>query len=181
MHEQDPSDRRPRAKLAAELGAAGLGLAAAGYLAYRHQWHAESSALPDPLYAARYEKQLAIIGDSRVENTLPHGREVLGAIAVHVYYASFASTEQAITQDQLHGELDRSANDHLYLYTYQLKRALGYLRDNELIGRRPQVEHRHVQGYYALPALVWGMEQTETMPAELAAAQAEFLAEHRQR
>jgi|GEM_PF-5704297 len=163
-------------KLAVELGAAGLGLGAAGYLAYRKH-HESQRRLQEVVEAPAYLRSLAVLDEPRVENTLTNGRYVLGGVAVRIFYASRDSTERILTKEDLHHQLDDSQDDRLYLYDYQLQNALGHLKQHQLIDRRPSKLSGRRQGYFALPALVWGMEHSEQAPPVLAEAERAFLGE----
>lgn len=138
-------------------------MATAGYLAYRRR-HQDADTVLDPSKAAYYADALKILDEPRVERKLPNGRQLMAALAVRVYYASFATEERVITRWQLQQELANGADESLHVPEYRLQDALGFLQKEHLIGRRSQASNPRSQGYYALPALEWGMTDNDKLP-----------------
>lgn len=173
-----PESGHHKAKVAAELGLAGLGLAAAGtagYLAYRKrrleaQRKMEESLSPD------YLRRLSLFSNEKIDKLVPDGRYVMAATAVRIFYASRDSSEQHITKQQLVHHFGESGDPRLHVSPHKLQTILGFLSDNELIARRPSAANPKVQGYYALPALEWGLEYGEC-PDILMTAQEDFIGE----
>jgi hypothetical protein len=171
----NPEKSHQHAKLAAELGLAGLGLAAAGFVGYAAiQKH---RAQPEAVEALPYQDKLSILNDSRVERKLKNGRHIMASAAVRIYYASHNSTERVITKQQLWEQLQASGDESLHITKHQLQDALGFLNDHELIGRRPAESNPKSQGYYALPALEWSIEEGDK-PAVVTHAETVFLEEY---
>lgn len=167
-----------KGKIAAELGVAGFGLAAAGaagYLMYRKRKLEMQRQLLES-DGKQYLEQLQILGNEKVDRLVPHGRKLMSSVAVRIYYATTNSIEQAVTKQSLLQQLGETDDEALHPTPHQLQKALGFLSDHKLIARRPHESNRHAQGYYAAPALVWAMEFGEK-PDELAEAEAEFIAE----
>ena len=163
-------------KVAAELGLASLGLAAAGFAGYAamrkyHRAHLEQSEIQ------QYQNRLNIFNDSRVERKLKNGRHTMAVAAVHIYYASHNSVERVITKQQLWEQFQASADSSLHITKHQLQDALGFLSDHELISRRPAESNPKSQGYYALPALEWSIEEGDK-PAVVTRAETAFLEEY---
>ena len=167
-----------KAKVAAELGLAGLGLAAAGtasYLAYRKRRLEAQRRLEERL-GPDYHQRLALFANEKVDKLVPHGRHVMAATAVRIFYASRDTSEQHVTKQQLIHQFGESSDPRLHISPHKLQTILGFLSDNELIARRPSASNPKAHGYYALPALEWGMEYGES-PDILLAAQDDFINE----
>ena len=167
-----------KAKVAAELGLAGLGLAAAGtagYLAFRKR-RLEAQQRIDEHDTSSYLHKLALFANEKVDRLVPNGRHVLAATAVRIFYASRDNSEQNITRQQLLYQFGESTDETLHISPHKLQTVLGFLSDNELIARRPGVANPKAHGYYALPALEWGLEYGEC-PDVLVAAQEAFITE----
>jgi hypothetical protein len=163
------------AKIAAEIGAAGLGLVAvgaAGYLVYKNRKEVQRGVSETD--TDRYVEALKIFTNEKVDAVLPHGRELMAAAAVRIFYASRSNTEEAITKAQLLGQLQDYPE--LAVTDHRLQKALSFLSDKKqsLIGRRPQVSNPKSSGYFALPALEWGMEYGDK-PEVLAMAEDDFI------
>lgn len=170
------SPRHP-AKLAAEIGAAGLGMVvvgAAGYLVYKNRKEVQRDIREGD--TDRYAKALKIFTNEKVDAVLPHGRELMAAAAVRIFYASRTHTEEVITKAELLDQLQDI--DELAVTDHRLQKALSYLSDKKqgLIGRRPQVSNPKSSGYFALPALEWGMEYGDK-PEILAIAEDDFMSD----
>lgn len=163
--------------MAFELGAASVGLAAVGigYLAF-HERYLTDRRGTDAVQMPHYIKSLEIFDNEKVERVLPHGRHLMAAAAARIFVASYVGVEGAITKDSLQEMFAASSDELLHVSGHKLQVALSYLKDNELIDRRPQESNRKVQGYHALPALTWAFEYDE-LPPVLAEAQANFLNE----
>lgn len=171
-------ERHSKAKIAAELGVAGAGLAAAGaagYLLYRKRRLQGQQEL-DEADIPQYRESLAIFDEPKVDNVLPNGRQVMAAAAVRIFYASHDSLAQATTRDELFSDLLRTDPHRAAVTPHKLQKALSYLKDHDLIGRRPLEDKERGSGYYARPALVWAMEDGDK-PEPLMEAETAFLAE----
>jgi hypothetical protein len=167
-----------KTKVAAELGLAGLGLAAAGtagYLAYRKR-HLEAQRRLNEQDTSDYLHKLALFANEKVDRLVPRGRHVMAATAVRIFYASRDNSEQSITKQQLLYQFGESNDQTLHVTPHKLQTILGFLSDNDLIARRPGVANPKAHGYYALPALEWGLEYGEC-PDVLLTAQETFIAE----
>lgn len=168
--------KHSKAKIAAELGVAGLGLAAAGtagYLAYRrHRLEAQRSISETDI--PNYLSKLALFANEKVDHLIPNGRHVMAAAAVRIFYASRDSIERNITKEQLLEQFAESNDLALQTTAHKLQKVLGFLAQQDLIGRRPSETNPQAHGYYALPALEWGLEYGEC-PEVLVDAQDAFI------
>lgn len=163
------SHDRNRAKLAAEIGAAGVGallFAGAGYAAWR-RYRAETLNvdLSNDAEIARYKKSMAIFDEPRLK---PGERTAMARVAVRVQYATVESAELMVTRDELREQLE---DEKFYL----VKRAIARLKDHQLIDLRQSTVDAKRSGYYALPALMWAL--TEGDYPVLQETQAEYLYE----
>jgi hypothetical protein len=157
----------PRAKLAAEIGAAGVGallVAGAGYAAWR-RYRAETLNvdLSDDVEVAHYKKSMEIFDDARLK---PAERDAMAKVAVRVHYATVESAELMVTRDELREQL---ADEKFYL----VKRAIARLKDHKLIESRQSTVDAKRSGYYAQPALTWALAEGDY--SVLQEAQAEYL------
>jgi hypothetical protein len=169
---------RSKAKTLTELGIASLGLAAvgtAGYLTFRKR-HLEAQRKLDERDAPEYLRRLELFANEKVDRLVPNGRYVLAATAVRIFYASRNNSEQAITRRQLLHQFAESNDELLLISPHKVQTVLGLLSDSELIAHRPSISNPKAHGYYALPALEWGLEYGDC-PDVLVAAQESFIAE----
>jgi hypothetical protein len=175
MSEHIPGAGHNKAKIAVEISAAGLGLVAvgaAGYLVYKNRKEVQRDI--SEVDTDKYVEAFKIFTNEKVDAVLPHGRELMAAAAVRIFYASRSSTEEVITKAELLEQLQE--HEELVVTGHRLQKALSFLSDKEqsLISRRPQASNPKSSGYFALPALEWGMEYGDK-PEILAMAEDDFM------
>jgi len=179
MSEHIPGNSHPKAKIAAEIGAASLGLAAAaaGYYVTSRRRRQESERHMDEADASTYRQNLAIFDTEEVENTVKDGRQIMAAAAVRIFYATRNTTDRVITKQQLLEQFATSDDEFLQsIPDGRLQQALGFLKEHHLITRHSRITNPRAYGYCALPSLEWGMEFGDK-PDVLAEAEANYMYE----